>query len=65
MASNSHSRCDNLNFKMKPQNFTGAEDFNEILSQFEIACEINRWQYREKIVVLSKLFVLRGTLSSQ
>ena len=53
IASNSHSRGDNSNFKMKPQNFSGAEDFDEFLSQFEITCEINRWQYREKSLYLA------------
>ena len=53
IASNSHSRGDNSYFKMKPQNFSGAEDFDEFLSQFEITCEINRWQYREKSLYLA------------
>ena len=53
IASNSHSRGDNSNFKVKPQNFSGGEDFDEFLSQFEITCEINRWQYREKSLYLA------------
>ena len=38
---------------MKPQNFNGTTDFDEFLSQFEITCEINGWQYREKSLYLA------------
>ena len=43
-----HTQC-----KMKPQNFNGTTDFDEFLSQFEITCEINGWQYREKSLYLA------------
>lgn len=38
---------------MKPQQFCGTTDFDEFLSQFEITCEINAWQYREKSLYLA------------
>ena len=53
VACNAHSKKDNYHFKMKPQNFSGATDFDEFLSQFEITCEINGWQYREKSLYLA------------
>ena len=43
VACSAHSKGDNYHFKMKPQNFSGATDFDEFLSQFEITCEINGW----------------------
>lgn len=49
----SHSRGDHSHFKMKPQNFSGESDFDEFLSQFEITCEINGWQYKEKSLYLA------------
>lgn len=53
IACSSHSKSDNSQFRMKPQNFCGTTDFDEFLSQFEITCEINRWQYREKSLYLA------------
>ena len=53
VACSAHSKKDNYQFKMKPQNFSGATDFDEFLSQFEITCEINGWQYREKSLYLA------------
>ena len=53
VACSAHSKKDNYHFKMKPQNFSGATDFDEFLSQFEITCEINGWQYREKSLYLA------------
>ena len=53
VACSAHSKGDNYHFKMKPQNFSGATDFDEFLSQFEITCEINGWQYREKSLYLA------------
>ncbi|MCG7879552.1 MAG: hypothetical protein N0C90_24955, partial [Candidatus Thiodiazotropha endolucinida] len=44
---------DHSQFKMKPHNFSGESDFDEFLSQFEITCEINGWQYREKSLYLA------------
>lgn len=53
IACSSHSKGDNTQFRMKPQNFCGTTDFDEFLSQFEITCEINNWQYREKSLYLA------------
>ena len=53
IACSSHSKGDNSQFRMKPQNFCGTTDFDEFLSQFEITCEINGWQYREKSLYLA------------
>ena len=53
IACSSHSKSDNIQFRMKPQNFCGTTDFDEFLSQFEITCEINAWQYREKSLYLA------------
>ena len=44
IACSSQSKKDCTSFKLKPQNFSGATDFDEFLSQFEITCEINGWQ---------------------
>lgn len=49
----SQSRGDNSNMKIKPQTYSGSSDFEEFLSQFEITCEINSWQYREKSLYLA------------
>ena len=38
--------------KMRPQNYNGTTDFDDFLSQFEITCEINGWQYRDKSLYL-------------
>ncbi|MEW8544977.1 MAG: hypothetical protein AB2693_15740, partial [Candidatus Thiodiazotropha sp.] len=53
IACSSHSKGENTQFRMKPQNFCGTTDFDEFLSQFEITCEINGWQYREKSLYLA------------
>ena len=53
IACSSQSKKDCTSFKLKPQNFSGATDFDEFLSQFEITCEINGWQYREKSLYLA------------
>ena len=53
IACSSHSKGDNTQLRMKPQNFCGTTDFDEFLSQFEITCEINNWQYREKSLYLA------------
>ena len=53
IACSSHSKGDNTQFRMKPQNFCGTTNFDEFLSQFEITCEINNWQYREKSLYLA------------
>lgn len=46
------SKGDNNHFKMKPQTFNGI-DFDEFISQYEITCEINGWQYKEKSLYLA------------
>ena len=40
---------------MKPQNFSGESnsDFEEYLAQFELTCEINNWDYKEKSLYLA------------
>lgn len=53
VSDSSPSKGDNSHFKMKPQTFNGASDFEEFLSQYEITCEINGWQYREKSLYLA------------
>ena len=44
---------DHTQYKMKPQYFNVITDFDEFLSKFEITCEINGWQYREKSLYLA------------
>ena len=46
------SKGDNNKFKMKPQTFNET-DFDDFISQYEITCEINKWQYREKSLYLA------------
>ena len=46
------TRGDNSHFKMKPQTFNGT-DFDDFISQYEITCEINGWQYKEKSLYLA------------
>ena len=53
IACSSHSKSGNSQFRMKPQQFCGTTDFDEFLSQFEITCEINAWQYRQKSLYLA------------
>ena len=45
------STRDNHRLKLKSQNFSGEgnSDFEEYLAQFELTCEINNWDYKEKI----------------
>lgn len=52
-ASNSQNLLNPTSCKVKPQNFSGATDFDEFLSQFEITSEINGWQYRDKSLYLA------------
>ena len=49
----SQSKGSNHHPKMKPQNFDGETDFDEFLCQFEITCEINTWNYKEKSLYLA------------
>ena len=37
---------------MKPQTFNGT-DFDDFISQYEMTCEINGWQYKEKSLYLA------------
>ena len=53
IACSSHSKSDISQFRIKPQQFCGTTDFDEFLSQFEITCEINAWQYIEKSLYLA------------
>lgn len=53
VGSGSSSNTNHPNFKLKPQCFSGETDFDDFLSQFEITCEINGWQYREKSLYLA------------
>lgn len=48
------SKGNNSTFRMKPHNFNGPDqDFEEFLSQFEITCEINKWDYKAKSLYLA------------
>ena len=49
----SQSKGNNHHPKMKPQNFDGETDIDEFLCQFEITCEINTWNYKEKSLYLA------------
>ena len=49
----SQSKGSNHHPKIKPQNFDGETDFDEFLCQFEITCEINTWNYKEKSLYLA------------
>ena len=53
VACGSSSSTYHPHFKLKPQCFGGETDFDDFLSQFEITCEINGWQYREKSLYLA------------
>lgn len=51
-ASTSQSRADNY-LKLKPQHFSGTDDFEDFLTQFEITSELNSWNYRAKSLHLA------------
>lgn len=51
-ASTSQSRADNY-LKLKPQHFSGTDDFEDFLTQFEITSELNAWNYRAKSLHLA------------
>ena len=57
-ASTSQSRADNY-LKLKPQHFSGTDDFEDFLTQFEITSELNSWNYRAKSLHLANC--LTGT----
>ena len=42
------TKGNNNPFKMKPQNYDGSSDFEEIPRQIDITCQINAWKYKEK-----------------
>ena len=46
------SRVDNY-VKLKPQTYTGNDDFEDFLTQFEITSEINGWDYKAKSLYLA------------
>lgn len=46
------SRVDNY-VKLKPQTYTGHDDFEDFLTQFEITSEINGWDYKAKSLYLA------------
>ena len=50
--STGQSKGDNNGFKMKPQTFNGT-DYDDFIAQYEITCEINGWQYKEKSLYLA------------
>jgi hypothetical protein len=39
--------------KMKPQNFSGNEDLEDYLAQFELIADLNSWNYRTKSLYLA------------
>ena len=55
------SKGDN-HINLKPQTFSGTDDFENFLAQFEITAEINGWDYRAKSLYLANS--LTGTARS-
>ena len=53
---NRQSKGDN-NIRLKPQNYSGTEDFEDFLAQFEITTEINGWDYRAKSLYLANSLI--------
>ena len=53
---NRQSKGDN-NIRLKPQNYSGTEDFEDFLAQFEITIEINGWDYRAKSLYLANSLI--------
>ncbi|KAK3587522.1 hypothetical protein CHS0354_004804 [Potamilus streckersoni] len=49
----SHNHKNNGSFKMKPQLYDGTEGLDDYLSQFEIASELNGWDYNLKSLYLA------------
>lgn len=47
----SHDKKQTL--RMKPQNYSGSEDLQDFLTQFDITAEINGWNYTEKSLYLA------------
>ena len=48
--------------KLKPQNYSGTDEFEDFLAQFEITSEINGWNYKAKSLYLANS--LTGTARS-
>ena len=48
----SEARVNNY-IKLKPQTYTGSDDFEQFLTQFEITSEINGWDYKAKSLYLA------------
>lgn len=48
--------------KLKPQNFSGTDEFEDFLGQFEITSETNSWNYKAKSLYLANS--LTGTARS-
>ena len=53
---NRQAKGDN-NIRLKPQNYSGTEDFEDFLAQFEITTEINGWDYRAKSLYLANSLI--------
>ena len=51
--------------KMKPQNFSGSEDLEDYLAQFELIADLNGWNYRTKSLYLASTLTgdARGLLN--
>ncbi|KAH3711560.1 hypothetical protein DPMN_071231 [Dreissena polymorpha] len=60
MPSFNNSRTSHL--KLKPQNYSGDNDLQHFLIQFELTSDINRWSYKEKSLYLAT--VLTGMARS-
>ena len=52
-ASNTSEARVNNYIKLKPQTYTGSDDFEDFLTQFEITSEINDWDYKAKSLYLA------------
>ena len=53
---NRQAKGDN-NIRLKPQNYSGTEGFEDFLAQFEITTEINGWDYRAKSLYLANSLI--------
>ena len=53
---NRQAKGDN-NIRLKPQNYSGTEDFEDFLAQFEITTEINGWDFRAKSLYLANSLI--------
>lgn len=55
-SSNTAARGDNY-VKLKPQSYSGSDDFEDFLAQFDITAEINGWDYRAKSLYLANSLI--------